>query len=448
MEHHERWLEYGILRCGCIRLGTKVILRSGAESDIYIDIRKILSNPQFFKKVASEVSSRILSSGAGNVCGVPDGGVPLAAVAGCISETPILVARKEEKKYGAGGRVFGGSVYCKSCVLVDDVATTGGSVIEAANLLRDEGYTVNTAIVVVDRKMGAAANLMENDINLISLTDIDNLKKCCTNETIWKMDHGIHRLSKESVNGAGRRLAECALRKKSNLIAALDVDDPDSLLELVERLGNQVCCVKVHSDGIKGFDMKIWTRLKELSVKMDFLIMEDRKMADIGSTMIKQMVNSEVLRWADMVTVHGISGEESLVSLGRILGEDQGLVMVAEMSSAGNLANNEYVRKCVSIVNVNQKIFTGMVCQKELTRFPVAHMCPGIKLKRSEPRVLLLENNMEDKMGQRYRTPSEALSSGIDYIIVGRDLYCDADPSSKAEKILQESWVRKDEESR
>src|SRR5690606_31766887 len=86
-------------------------------------------------------------------------------------------------------------------------------------------------------------------------------------------------------HSVSKKLLELALAKQSNLIASADVTTTQELLALAEKVGPHIIALKTHIDIISDFEYeKTITPLKELAAKHQFLLMEDRKFADIGNT--------------------------------------------------------------------------------------------------------------------------------------------------------------------
>jgi orotate phosphoribosyltransferase len=155
-------------QCEAIRVG-EFTLASGKKSRYYIDIKKATSMPKTLKLIAEMASDTIKGMDIDRIAGVALGGVPLATAVSLITEKPLLLIRKSEKEYGTGGRFVGDVHKGETVILIEDVTTSGGSVIDAIELLQSEGVIVRNVITVVDREEGAIGNLKSKDIELIPL---------------------------------------------------------------------------------------------------------------------------------------------------------------------------------------------------------------------------------------------------------------------------------------
>ena len=93
-----------------------------------------------------------------------------------------------------------------------------------------------------------------------------------------------------------------ACEKQSLVVLAADLPTADSIVELIEEVGEYVCALKTHVDMVEGFDMGDWTRVVDAARSKGMLLFEDRKFADIGRVAQTQMGGLYDIRsWADLV---------------------------------------------------------------------------------------------------------------------------------------------------
>jgi orotate phosphoribosyltransferase len=161
-----------LLRTGSLKFGT-FKLASGILSPYYVDLRLIPSNPEAFQRTVAMYRSVLepdLIKRTQRLAGVPTAGIAYAAVVALALSKPFLYVRKEEKGHGRERRIEGLLQPGDRVVVLDDVVTTGKSVLEAADAIRAEGGIVDDAVVLLDRQQGAEANLRRNQVQLHSFT--------------------------------------------------------------------------------------------------------------------------------------------------------------------------------------------------------------------------------------------------------------------------------------
>ncbi len=147
-----------LYRIGCIKFGS-FKLTSGALSPVYVDLRLLPSHPEEFEAVVDMCVEAVSSLCFDAVCGIATGGIPLATLIAYKTRRPLIYVRKGERRHGTRRLVEGDYRERWRVLLVDDVATTGGSLTQGVKALRGVGLDVENALVVVDREQGAAEGL-------------------------------------------------------------------------------------------------------------------------------------------------------------------------------------------------------------------------------------------------------------------------------------------------
>lgn len=112
---------------------------------------------------------------AKHVCGVPYTALPLATIVSVQQNIPMLVRRKEAKAYGTKKLIEGIYQAGDTCLIVEDVVTSGSSVLDTVKDLQSEGIVVTDAVVVVDREQGGAANIAKHSVRMHSLFSLSYL---------------------------------------------------------------------------------------------------------------------------------------------------------------------------------------------------------------------------------------------------------------------------------
>jgi orotate phosphoribosyltransferase len=161
-----------LVRKGAIKYGS-FTLTSGKQSNFYVDIKECMTDPDTLKETAELLSANVHSD---IVAGVELGAVPLLVAVSMLVHKPYIIIRKE-REHGTKSLLIGKTPPGGTVDIIEDVVTTGGSVLRAAKLLSDTGLKTASVICVVDREEGATEALSENNISLISLIRISEIKK-------------------------------------------------------------------------------------------------------------------------------------------------------------------------------------------------------------------------------------------------------------------------------
>lgn len=161
-------LAEALFDAGCIRFG-EFELKSGVVSPIYLDLRTLAGHPDLLRRVARAYLP--LLGEARRIAGVPLAGLPLATAVSLESGRPMIYPRPP-KEHGTGATVEGPFQAGDRVVVVDDVATSGISVIEATERLESVGIEVDRAVVLVDRRGGAREALAGRGIELHAVLDL------------------------------------------------------------------------------------------------------------------------------------------------------------------------------------------------------------------------------------------------------------------------------------
>ncbi len=160
--------------CGALQFG-HFILTSGAISEYYIDIKKASTDPKTLREIAKDMA--IQAKGYDVLAGMELGAVPLVVALSLETNIPYVIVRKEKREHGTGKQIEGLSVQNKKVLIVEDVTTSGGSVVKTIQILRESHGIVDKVICVVDRENGAKEKIEMLDVSFKPLLTVSDMLK-------------------------------------------------------------------------------------------------------------------------------------------------------------------------------------------------------------------------------------------------------------------------------
>jgi uridine monophosphate synthetase len=149
-----------LLEAGCIKFG-EFTLKSGLQSPIYIDLRQIITYPKLLEQVGAAYLPLLEELQFDRIAGLPYAAIPITTAISLAGNYSMIYPRKEAKAYGTKAKIEGEYHAGETVVIIDDLATTGGSKFEAIEKLTSAGLVVKDVVVLVDRQSGAKEALAE-----------------------------------------------------------------------------------------------------------------------------------------------------------------------------------------------------------------------------------------------------------------------------------------------
>src|SRR5688572_13388327 len=163
-----------LLSAGCIKFGS-FTLKSGLQSPIYIDLRQIISHPKLLNDVAKAYLPLMSNLQFSRIAGLPYSAIPIATAISLQGNYPMIYPRKETKSYGTKAEIEGEYHQGEKVLIIDDLATTGGSKFEAIEKLTSAGLVVKDIVVLIDRQSGAKESLEQAGYSMYAVLTISQL---------------------------------------------------------------------------------------------------------------------------------------------------------------------------------------------------------------------------------------------------------------------------------
>lgn len=173
-DHLIESLAEGLLSMGCIRFG-EFTLKSGLISPIYIDLRRLVAFPGWMNQVAAVYVRQLKTLEFNRIAGLPYAALPIATAISLQGNWPMIYPRKTVKDYGTAADIEGIYHEGETVVVIDDLATTGGSKFEAIDKLTAQGLKVRDVVVLIDRQSGAKEALEKVGVKMHALFTLTQL---------------------------------------------------------------------------------------------------------------------------------------------------------------------------------------------------------------------------------------------------------------------------------
>eukprot|EP01117_Protostelium_nocturnum_P013296 TRINITY_DN4949_c0_g1_i2.p1 TRINITY_DN4949_c0_g1~~TRINITY_DN4949_c0_g1_i2.p1 ORF type:complete len:373 (+),score=159.20 TRINITY_DN4949_c0_g1_i2:355-1473(+) len=350
-------------------------------------------------------------------------------------------------------------------IVLEDVVTTGGSVLSTVQLLATEGIKVDHAVVFLNREQGeggrAKDSLAAEGVDLRSVVNIGQVLEILSKKGKITADLekqvrdffaqpqpqaevpkvapklSFAQRAKVSKSEMGRKLFELMESKKTNLALAADVSTQSQLLKLAEEVGPEIAVLKTHVDTLDDFEPSFIPKLEELAKKHNFFIFEDRKFADIGNTVKSQYAGGvyKIADWSHITNSHIVSGASSVASLKEVgLPKGRGLLLIAQMSTVDANTNTSTVSLSLNAARQHSDFVFGFISQEKIGKEEgdegFIYLTPGVHLQKEG-----------DNKGQHYNTPHHVIvEKQCDVIIVGRGISEASDPAAEAKKYREAGW--------
>tara|TARA_Y100000310_G_scaffold333442_1_gene411021 strand:- start:75 stop:1457 length:1383 start_codon:yes stop_codon:yes gene_type:complete len=433
---------------------TYITLKNGTISPIYFNLRNISTNPILLDDICYYIHKALPDKSKYDVlCGIPYGGIHYATYTSIIylNRSPYLMKRKETKKYGLKNIVDGKYSKGERCILIEDVITTGTSVLSAIKEMEQCGINIVGIIGIVDRCHGGIEMLRKKGYQITALMTIHKIisvlqqHSYLSHQVINYIHQSLEQYPKVKLsyqerlkllkNPLAKDIFQLMYQKQTNIALSLDIPNKKQFLEILEQTAPHICILKTHINIIRKFDMKFIRKIQEMQSRHYFVILEDGKFSDIGNTFRLQLTQGiyKINNWADSVTAHGIAGK-SVLDVYRKENENRirrGITLVAQMSNQGNHITDNYTSALVSMVNqYPHTTVMGFVTQKKIAGNQYLYLTPGVSLSQTT-----------DDMDQNYRNPAQALlNDQCDILIVGRAIYQHPDPKSEVIRLKEHSW--------
>lgn len=176
------WLAEELWKLDAITFGDFTLGRTAVHSPVYVNLRRLISNPKALAKCAKIIEDELKTLMSMRnphvqpftlVAGVPFGGLHVATAFSLKVNTPMIYIHPPQTS--KADIIEGVYVRGQSCLIIDDLITGGGSILQTAATLSQAGLIVHDAVTLIDRSEGGKAALKAAGINLVSILTLEQI---------------------------------------------------------------------------------------------------------------------------------------------------------------------------------------------------------------------------------------------------------------------------------
>ncbi|XP_015785755.1 uridine 5'-monophosphate synthase [Tetranychus urticae] len=163
-----------LYKIGAIKI-EDIILKSGDLSPIYIDLRLVVGHPDLLRSMSKLMWSMVQDLEFDLICGVPLTAIPFAVVMSVDNNIPMVMRRSSPKTYGTKKLIEGKFQAGQKVLVVEDVITSGSSIMETVQSLKSVGLEIEHASIFVDRGQKGFENLENNGVKVRSVLKMSDI---------------------------------------------------------------------------------------------------------------------------------------------------------------------------------------------------------------------------------------------------------------------------------
>ncbi len=398
---------------GAVKFG-EFTLKSGVKSPFYLDLRDIISDNELSNAIADMLAEMSGDLAFDYVTGIPYTALPIATLVAQKIDKPLIYSRKETKSYGTKNAIIGQYQKGGKCLVIDDLITSGESIMETAEKYQEEGLITKDFMVVIDRSRGGVEYLKSKGYNLHSLIHLDEIVETLFKEKMISqkqvedielfMDSLGEKEEKEIVfNSQIEKIQELIKKKNSRLMYTVEAQTQAEFFEHLKLVAEKAIIIKTNVNYIYDMSADFVQELVSYIKKYDFLILEDRHFVNPSPILKGLYLSGNV--WSDFVSMHALTGTDVIQNL--FEGKDgRSAFLYAKLSTNGNLMNDNYMRQVFETGSKFPNRVSGYFCEasskEELQRM-------RNKIAPYQLMVATVNENMSEE---------EALAGGADLLLI------------------------------
>jgi uridine monophosphate synthetase len=410
----------GLYEIGAVKFG-EFTLKSGIKSPFYLDLRNIISDNELTNGIARMLSEKAKKIQFDYITGIPYTALPVATLMAQKLNKPLIYSRKEEKSYGTKNAIIGTFEKGKKCLVIDDLITSGESIMEIAEKYQKEGIITEDFMVIIDRSKNGKSYLNDNGYKLHSLIKLEEIievlyqnklitpaKMEAINQFMKKPEKQEKQAGEITLNDKSKAIVKQIKDKKTNQIIHLTAHTQKAFFDKMKIHSPEAFMIAFDPQMIRDFDHTFIQRLIAESENQKVLLMADMQYTD--SRNIEDGI-FQISKWADFVSAHILEGEEIIENIQKYF-PDLGIFLFAKWNRKGNLMNDNYMRKTFEIGARYPDTVSGYFCEA----------ATGNELRRIRNKISQKQWMIVSAVSTRSKTynisTDEAIRAGADCILI------------------------------
>ena len=346
----------------CIQFG-EFTLKDGSKSPIYIDLKNIISFPYILNSILTLLYEKIQLLEFNRLLGIPYGGLVLSSALCSKYSLPMILVRKETKKYGLKKAIEGEYEPKDICLILEDTISTGSSALDFINKIKKYELIVNDIIVICDRRKDSKYDFGGRGIHSIfTINDIMTTlykTKSINTKTYDTMKTYFSNIKFETYkpdfkNSNLKYILKKIENKRNHYCFDANFKELTKIIELILFYKSQICILKIYTSIIENLTLENIRLLKKLSIQYNFLIMEGT-LFDYNETQFFYQYTGKfkLYEWVHLIELSDLHNEKIIN-------------VIDQLNTKGNcvsiIYNNHYINnnkllwtlnKCKNIIGIN-----------------------------------------------------------------------------------------------
>ena len=293
----------------CIKTG-HFRLKNGDYSPLHIDLKNIISYPYIINTIIKIIYKKIKLLDFDRILGISYGALPVASILSANYNYPMILVRKETKKYGLKKLIEGEYKKHDKIIIIQDTISTGSSIKQFLELIKPSQFEIVEIIVICDRRKNfdiLDEYSVRSIFRLETIISVLNKHKLIKNSMYSELSLLINNNNKTVMSNNNvliTKLIKIISEKGTNNCIVLDYTDFSNIIKFIKLNHYMFCVLKIHSEIIENFSNKKGLELKQLASRYNFLIFEGKYFNYEKNIFLNELTTRyKYYEWVDIINI-------------------------------------------------------------------------------------------------------------------------------------------------